>query len=216
MDRTVLLVDDDERLLLGLIRALRKQPFKIYTARNGAEAMWVLKSHDIDVIVADQRMPGMSGDELLAWVAENRPDVMRIILTGHAETDVAIRAINEASVCNFFTKPCNEARLAVAIHKAIERKDAIVDNRKRLDSSRQQLHDLERLTQDFDFQTRIVLEDLHRPLERMEECCQRLEEQCQDRLDGDAQTWLAETHKAAAEAHQLAAQLHSLTTPKDV
>ena len=57
MGHTVLLVDDDERLLLGLLRALHKQPFQMYTAHNGAEAVWALKTHDVDVIVSDA-LPG--------------------------------------------------------------------------------------------------------------------------------------------------------------
>ena len=121
-----------------------------------------MKTHDVDVIVTDERMPGMSGTDLLNWVAENCPKVMRIILTGHAKTDMAMRAINEGGVCYFFTKPCNEARLAVAIHKAIERKQALETDRKMLDSSQQQLHDLERHSQDFEFQTRILSQDLQR------------------------------------------------------
>ena len=215
MGHTVLLVDDDERLLLGLLRALHKQPFQMYTAHNGAEAIWALKTHDVDVIVSDERMPGMSGTALLTWVAENCPEVMRIILTGHARAETAMRAINEAGVCYFFTKPCNEARLAVAIHKAIERKQTRAAERKTLDSSRQQLHDLERHSQDFEFQTRVLSHDLQRPLERMAECCQRLQEECQQHSDPDAQTCLADTHKAAAEVRQLVAQLQNLTVAKE-
>jgi len=126
MERPVLLVDDDEKLLSGLIRAWHEQPFKIYTARNAEDAMWILKTRAIDVLVADERMPGRSGGDLLAWAAENFPDVMRIVLTGHADAEMAIRAINEGRVYRFFTKPCNEVRLAMAIHKAIAQKDAQV------------------------------------------------------------------------------------------
>lgn len=214
MDRTVLLVDDDERLLRGLIRALHKQPFQIYTARNSEEAMWVLKTREIDVIVTDERMPGMSGSDLLSWAADHCPNTMRIILTGYAETDMAIRAINEAGVCYFFTKPCNEARLAIAIHKAIELKDTREQNRQMLVSSKQQIHSLERLEQDFKFQARMVSEDIQRPLQRIDECCRRLEELCSNQLDHEAQALLNDAHKAAIEARQLALQLQEAATTK--
>jgi two-component system, probable response regulator PhcQ len=214
MERTVLLVDDDERLLSGLTRALHKQPFRIYTARNGEDAILVLKARDVDVIVSDERMPGMSGSELLNWVADNCPDVMRIVLTGHAETDMAIRAINESGVCYFFTKPCNEARLAVAIHKAIEHKDSVEANRRMLKSSQQQLQVLERTNQDFEFQARIISQDLQRPLERILDCCERLEATGHDPLDPEAQMLLADAHKAAAEANLLAAELQNIADGK--
>ncbi len=120
----VLLVDDDENLLRGLARALRFQPYHVYTARSGEEALHVLKSQPIDVIVADEKMPGLSGGDLLAWVAANCPEVVRIVLTGHPSAESAIRAINEADVFRFFTKPCDTVRLALAIRQAIEQHSA--------------------------------------------------------------------------------------------
>ena len=123
MSHTVLLVDDEDRLLNGLVRALRGQPYTVYTAKSGEEAKWILKSRAIDVVVSDEKMPGLSGTELLAWVAENRPEVVRIVLTGHATVKTAIQAINRSAVHRFFTKPCNEFELAVVLHKALEEKD---------------------------------------------------------------------------------------------
>lgn len=210
MERNILLVDDDEKLLAGLTRALHKQPFRIYTARNGEEAILVLKARDVDVIVSDERMPGMSGSELLNWVADNCPEVMRIVLTGHAETDMAIRAINEAGVCYFFTKPCNEARLAVAIHKAIERKDTTETNRRMLATSQQQLRELERTNQDFELRARMISQEIQRPLERILECFQRLEAPCPDHLDSEMQGLLTDARKAAVEAHLLATELRNI------
>jgi len=215
-DRAVLLVDDDKNLLAGLIRALHEQPFRIFTAQNGADAVWLLKTREIDVIVADERMPGLTGSELLAWVAENCPEVMRIVLTGHAETETAIRAINETDVYRFFTKPCNEAHLAVAIHKAIEEKDSREKSRQTLESSRRQLLDMERRSQDFEFQTRIVSQDLQRPLERILDCCRRLEEQSGERLDRQSRELLSEARRAAAESRLLAARLKNFSSHKEL
>jgi two-component system, probable response regulator PhcQ len=207
MDRSVLIVDDDENLLAGLVRVLREQPFHIYTAKNGEEAVEFLKTKDIDVVVADELMPGMTGVELLTWVADNYPDVMRIVLTGHAETETAIRAINDAGVCCFLTKPCNEARLAIVIRKVIERKTALEEGRHMLDSCRRQLGELDRLSQDVRFQARIVSQDLQRPIERILDCCRHIEEQSGASLDEESQALLGEVRAAAAEAHRLVAQL---------
>jgi len=123
MNHIVLLVDDDENVLHGLARALRRQPYQLYTARSGEEAMSILKAHPVDVVVADEQMPGMSGSELLAWIARSYPEVMRIVLTGRATAETAIRAINEGAVYHFFTKPCHEVQLALTIRKALEEKE---------------------------------------------------------------------------------------------
>lgn len=121
--RTVLLVDDDQNVLLGLVRVLRRQPYRILTARSAEEARWILKIHPVDVIVTDQQMPGERGTALLAWVAQHFPEVARIVLTGQPTVEAAISAINQAAVFQFFTKPCNEVDLALAIRRALEQRE---------------------------------------------------------------------------------------------
>lgn len=207
-DRTILLVDDDDKLLAGLIRALHEQPFHICTAPNGQEAIRLLETRDIDVIVADERMPGMSGMQLLTWVAEHRPDVVRIILTAYAETETAIRAINNAGVFRFFRKPINEARLAIAIREAIDRK-AMIEAGGNGEAQQRQLLQLQQAGEDVKFRTRIAAEDLRRPIERILECCRRLEEQASNDMNADSQHFLAEARKAAAEARRLVLQLEA-------
>jgi DNA-binding NtrC family response regulator len=123
MQHAVLLVDDDQNLLRGLARALRHQPYRLYTTTSGEEAQAILKSHSVHVVVSDEAMPGMRGTDLLAWVAEHYPDVIRIMLTGQPSVESAIRAINEGAVYQFFTKPCNPVDLAIAIRKALEHAD---------------------------------------------------------------------------------------------
>ena len=122
MEHVVLLVDDDQNILHGLARALRHQPYRLFTATSAEEALLVLKTRSVNVIVSDEQMPGMCGTDLLAWVAANCPDVTRIVLTGSPTVEAAIRAINDCAVFQFFTKPCNPAHLAVAIRKALEHK----------------------------------------------------------------------------------------------
>ncbi len=136
MEPIVLLVDDDHNLLHGLTRALRRQPLQLYTARSGEEAVAIIKAHPVDVLVTDHRMPGISGNDLLAWVAKHAPDVMRIVLTGHATTDAVIRAVNEGRVFQYFTKPCRELDLAIAIHKAVEYRNVSRENRRLTEEGR--------------------------------------------------------------------------------
>lgn len=118
----VLLVDDEPNLLHALTRTLRQQPYRINTARSAEEAMDVLKTHRVDLIVSDENMPGICGTRFLSWVADNFPQVIRIILTGQPNVPSALRAINEGKVYRYFTKPCDIVELALAIRHGLEEK----------------------------------------------------------------------------------------------
>jgi two-component system probable response regulator PhcQ len=77
----------------------------------------------VDVVVSDERMPGMSGSEFLSQVRLRRPQTIRMILTGQASLEAAIRAINEGEVYRFFTKPCSHVDLATTIQRAVQLRD---------------------------------------------------------------------------------------------
>ena len=119
----VLLVDDEPNVLHGLTRALRQQPFTTCTARSAEDAMNALKAHTVDLVVSDENMPGICGTRFLSWVADNFPEVMRIILTGQPNVPSALRAINEGKVYRYFTKPCDVIELAHAIRSGLEEKE---------------------------------------------------------------------------------------------
>lgn len=138
MSHTVLLVDDEPSILSGLTRLLRKESYQILTANTAEEAARLLQDHNIDLIICDEEMPGMSGTELLARVAQDQPDVVRIVLTGHPSLPAALRAINEGKVYQFFTKPCNEIDLAITIRRALEQKDLLVKSRELLEVTKRQ------------------------------------------------------------------------------
>lgn len=122
MELTVLLVDDEPNLLYSLSRALRSEPYRIYTARTADESIAIVKSHRIDLVVSDENMPGMSGTKFLAWVAEVLPEVPRFMLTGQPGENVKQRALEEARVDRFFTKPCNATELAQAIRMSLKQR----------------------------------------------------------------------------------------------
>ncbi len=124
MTPTVLLVDDDKNLLQGLMRALRSQPYTLLTANSAEEAAFLLKSNTIDVVVSDECMPGMRGTDYLKWVAKNFPETVRILLTGKPSPDTAVRAVNQGQVYRFLTKPCRDWDLAMAIHDALDLREA--------------------------------------------------------------------------------------------
>ena len=165
MKHAVLLIDDDPSILHGLARALHHQPYELLTATSGTEAMLVLKSHQVDVVVADEHMPGMRGGDLLAWVAEHFPEVVRLVLTGHPTVETAIRAINEGRVYQFFVKPCNPAHLGVAIRKALEHTDLRRENRRLSDLASRRMERLDRCGEDLGTLASILSRDVRAPLQ---------------------------------------------------
>jgi EAL domain-containing protein (putative c-di-GMP-specific phosphodiesterase class I)/CheY-like chemotaxis protein len=116
----VLFVDDDQAVVDGLRRALSEYPYHVQTATSAEHALQKLGETPFDVIVADERMPGMRGSELLTVIANEFPTTGRILLTGHGTVEVAARAINQAGVIRILLKPCPVAELRDAIETALK------------------------------------------------------------------------------------------------
>lgn len=116
---TVLFVDDESHFTSALQRALRHEPYRILTADSGARALEILDREPVDVVVSDERMPGMSGSDFLAVVRRRHPRTMRILLTGYATLDAAVKAINEGEIYRFLTKPCPAKDLSEIIRQAL-------------------------------------------------------------------------------------------------
>jgi two-component system probable response regulator PhcQ len=203
MKPIVLLIDDDENVLHGLLRALHSQPYQLLTARSGDEAMIILKNREVDVIVVDEVMPGVSGSDLLAWAAENAPDTIRIMLTGNATTSIAIRAINEGRVHNFFTKPCDNMQLAIAIRKAIEHRELMTENRRLLDLNRRQFYELQQFSKKLGLLARVVAKDLRVPLEKVTHSCFALTDQYADFFEPKAKSLLDNAMEAVSEVQHI-------------
>src|SRR5450631_146964 len=119
---TILLVDDEPNITDALKRAFRREPYEFLTATSGAAALVALERHAVDVVISDEQMPGMSGSEFLSAVRKQYPHTIRMILSGQASLEAAVRAINEGHVHRFFLKPCNPTDLAFTIQQALSYK----------------------------------------------------------------------------------------------
>jgi len=117
---SILLVDDEEMVLRALRRMLAKQEWDVDTAESGDQALEIMRQKPISLVISDQRMPDMTGLELLRTVKDLYPDTVRIILTGYAEMDVVVKAINQGEVYRFMTKPWNNAELIETVREAIQ------------------------------------------------------------------------------------------------
>lgn len=126
--RTLLLVDDEPNILTSLKRLFRRDGYTIVTAESGAEGLAALAAQKVDVIISDQRMPGMTGVEFLREAKALYPDTVRIVLSGYTELQSVTDAINEGAVYRFLTKPWEDAQLREHISKAFEYKELQEEN----------------------------------------------------------------------------------------
>ncbi len=121
---TILLVDDEEYILRVLQRVLGEEKrFEMITATSGQEALEKIRQNPIDLVISDQRMPGMTGIELLTQIKQMYPDSVRIILSGFTDIDVLIGAINEGEVCRFLSKPWDNEELKKIIYTTLEQRE---------------------------------------------------------------------------------------------
>lgn len=141
----VLLVDDEPRITAGLTRTLGLEPWEIFTANSAREGLEILAENEIDVIVSDEQMPEMSGSMFLTEVRRLYPQTIRMILTGQAGLDTAIRAINGGEVYRYFTKPCNGDELAAAIRQGLQHKKLAEKSRQLLKEYQKQSSVLDQL-----------------------------------------------------------------------
>jgi EAL domain-containing protein (putative c-di-GMP-specific phosphodiesterase class I)/CheY-like chemotaxis protein len=128
--RTLLLVDDEPNILTALKRQMRSGGYQILTAGSGKEGLEVLAQQEVDVIVSDQRMPGMTGVEFLRAVKTMYPETVRIVLSGFTELQSITDAVNEGAIYKFLTKPWDDAQLRAHIEEAFHHKEMVDENRR--------------------------------------------------------------------------------------
>jgi diguanylate cyclase (GGDEF)-like protein len=115
---TLLLVDDEGNVISALKRLLRRENYRVLTAASGEEALALLAEHEVGVILTDQRMPGMTGTELLARARAMHPNTVRMVLSGFTGLESLTEAINRGEIFKFLTKPWEESELLEAIRQA--------------------------------------------------------------------------------------------------
>lgn len=181
---TILIVDDESHVISAIKRVFMDEAVKIYSAESAYEAMEILKMHPIKVVISDERMPEISGSEFLATVREQFPDVIRIMLTGHASIEAAMKAINKGEIYRFFTKPWDDMELRFAVRAAIDRYNLEEENRRLLGIIKRQALNIKLLEKQFpgitkldkDESGRIMLPDVS------EDEITRIIAQCEDDL----------------------------------
>ncbi|AWV88104.1 hybrid sensor histidine kinase/response regulator [Bradymonas sediminis] len=126
-ERTFLVVDDEPDILDAIERLFRKE-YRVLTANSAAEALEIVQRESIQVVMSDQRMPSMSGIELLEELHKTHPDIVRVLFTGYSNIDHVIDAINQGHVYRYISKPWKPAELRLFVAQAF---DYYVDRQER-------------------------------------------------------------------------------------
>ena len=116
----VLIVDDEPKVCQALRRAMHREPYEVLSAADADEALKLLAERDIDVVIADENMPGLKGSMLLARIRSQWPDIVRMMLTGDARLETVVSAVNRGEIFRFFIKPANEAEIIVSVREALK------------------------------------------------------------------------------------------------
>ncbi len=119
MPYKILIVDDEPANLRTLARMFRDD-YEVLTAASGDEALALLGQHDVALLITDQRMPGMTGIELLKKTVPLRPRMVRIILTGYTDVDALVEAINCGQVYRYVAKPWDNEDLRLTVRRGLE------------------------------------------------------------------------------------------------
>lgn len=128
MERTLLLVDDEQNILSALTRLFRRDGYRVLTANGGAEGLALLAENKVGVILSDQRMPEMSGSEFLSQVTALYPDTVRIMLSGYTDLASVTDAINRGAIYKFLTKPWEDDLLRDNVRQAFEHYEMAFEN----------------------------------------------------------------------------------------
>ena len=208
---SMLLVDDEVENLALLKRIFRKG-FSITMASNGEEALKHIKQSSVDIIVTDQRMPNMSGVDLLEQAREFCPDAVRIIISGYTDLEDMIGAINRGEAHRYITKPISPDELKIIIRQAMERYELTVQNKllneqivEQNEELRQKKAELEQINQTLEKRVRERTCELGQTNERLQHALEKVERLARtDSLTGVSNRWysLEQISRAIAQARR--------------
>lgn len=126
----ILCVDDEPNILSALQRLLRAEAVLVRTATSGADALALMETETMDLVISDMRMPGMDGTQLLEQVRRRWPDTMRLLLSGYADVHSLMEVINRGEIYRYITKPWDDHDMVTTVRQALERKALELDRRR--------------------------------------------------------------------------------------
>jgi response regulator RpfG family c-di-GMP phosphodiesterase len=170
----LLCVDDEPNILSALRRVFRPQGYEVLVANGGTEGLDILQQQTVDVVISDMRMPVMNGAEFLSRVAEGWPQVMRLLLTGYAEMDAAIQAINAGHIYGYYNKPWEDTELRLGVENALKQKRLAEERDRLLAQLEQRNRELKALNDELDNRVKVRTAQLETAMEEIKSSHQKL------------------------------------------
>ena len=125
MEATILLVDDEPMVTNSLERLLHQYNYNTIAANSALKALDIVSKHPVDIIVTDEKMPMMTGNEFLLKLRQEHPRILRVMLTGNPDTGTARKAIKDGDVYRFLCKPCNGVDIITTIRQGLLYKEVL-------------------------------------------------------------------------------------------
>ncbi|MEN6422785.1 MAG: HD domain-containing phosphohydrolase [Smithella sp.] len=168
---SILIVDDEDSILNAFKRILADEDYEVHVARSGSEGLSKLRSSPkpYSLIISDQRMPEMSGVQFFAQARNIFPDAVRILLTGYADSDAIIEAINKGGVHLYFTKPWHEEEILLHIKQSLSKVEIMAENKRLVDVIKEKNRELTELNKTLEKKAREKTKDLLIQTEKLKE-----------------------------------------------
>lgn len=163
----VLCVDDEQNILKSLRRLLISEPVQLLTASNGQEALALMQQHTIDVVISDMRMPSMDGATFLRHAFELQPDCYRILMTGYADMQSTVAAVNEGRINRYIAKPWNNQELLTALEDGLKLRQLQKSNQALQQRVVAQNQQLKLLNQDLEHRVELRTSQLKQTLQQL-------------------------------------------------
>ncbi len=129
LEYNLLIIDDEIEITKALTRQFRRD-YNVFSTTNAEEGFAILEKENIQVVLSDQRMPGMTGTDFFSKIKDKYPDALKLLLTGYSDIEAVINAINEGQVFRYVTKPWNPTELDGIVKEAFEKYELITNNKK--------------------------------------------------------------------------------------
>jgi putative two-component system response regulator len=199
---SILIVDDEESILNAFKRILADENYEIQTARDGLDGLKKLRAAQkpFSLIISDQRMPVMNGVQFFAKAREIFPDAVRILLTGYADTDAIIDAVNKGGIHHYFTKPWREEELIAHIKQSLSQTELLMENRRLVELTKKQNEELVELNKTLEEKVKEKTSDLLAKAEELNVSYEKV----QIMLDGTVKTMskIVETRDPYTSGHE--------------
>jgi putative nucleotidyltransferase with HDIG domain len=200
---SILIVDDEESILNAFKRILADEDYEIHTARDGLDGLNKLRAAQkpFSLIISDQRMPVMNGVQFFAKAKEIFPDAVRILLTGYADNDAIIDAINKGGIHLYFTKPWREEELIAHIKQSLSQTELLMENRRLVELTKKQNEELVELNKTLEEKVKEKTSDILAKAEELKGSY----EKAQIILDGTVKTMskIVETRDPYTSGHEI-------------